>query len=440
MDTITAIATAPGLGAVGVVKVAGPGVTDIISALGWPLKPRHPVLVNLKTIDGDTIDSGLLIYFPGPNSYTGDDTLEFQGHGGPVVLNQALERFVQLGARLARPGEFSERAFLNDKLDLAQAEAVADLISASSAEAAKRAIRSLEGEFSRQVQHLYDAIVHLRIYVEAAIDFPEEEIDFLADGKVAALFADIETELAALRAQARAGQRFNDGIRILLIGKPNAGKSSLLNALSGRDSAIVTPIAGTTRDVLTEHINLNGLPAEIIDTAGLRHTDDPIEAEGVRRALKALETADIVLYLADAAVDRGSLENDLRDLLPPSVTPDLILWNKSDLVDVSHNSDHTLSISAATGAGLDQLIDRIKTLAGITPHESGFLARARHVDALDRCAHALTAGRAQLDGAMAGELLAEDLKWAHDCLGEITGKMTADDLLGEIFSSFCIGK
>ena len=441
MDSIAAIATAPGLGAVGVVKVAGPAARSIIQSLNWPLRPRQATLVTLNADNGDTIDSGLLIYFPGPNSYTGDDTLEFQGHGGPVVLNQVLQRFLALGARMARPGEFSERAFLNDKLDLAQAEAVADLITASSAEAAKRAMRSLQGEFSKRVQALFDAIVHLRIYVEAAIDFPEEEIDFLADGKVAALFDDIDRDLADLRANARAGQRFNEGIQIVLVGKPNAGKSSLLNALSGRDSAIVTPIAGTTRDVLTEQINLDGLPTEIVDTAGLRETLDPIEAEGVRRALAALKRADLVLFLTDASDGRAQLNDDLAALLPDQVQPDFIVWNKTDLVaEPLQIGANELSISASTGAGLDGLIDAIKERAGITPHESGFLARARHVDALDRCATALQAGRAQLDGAMAGELLAEDLKWAHDCLGEITGKMSADDLLGEIFSSFCIGK
>lgn len=290
MDTIAAIATAPGLGAVGIVKLAGPAVESIIASLGWTLAPRMATFVALRDTDGEVIDSGIALFFPAPHSYTGDSTLEFQGHGGPVVLNRVLNRFLALGARIAQPGEFSQRAFLNDKLDLAQAEAVADLISAGSEQAAVRAQRSLQGEFSRQVNALHDDLVKLRVYVEAAIDFPEEEIDFLADGVVSERLDAIHQRLNDLRRQARAGQRFNDGIQIALVGRPNAGKSSLLNALSGQDSAIVTDIAGTTRDLIRERISLKGLPTEIIDTAGLRDTDNDIEAEGIKRLAKPLKT------------------------------------------------------------------------------------------------------------------------------------------------------
>ena len=438
-DTIAAIATAPGLGAVGVVKLAGPQVESIMQQLGIQARPRTAQLCKITDENDALIDSGLALYFPGPHSYTGDSTLEFQGHGGPVVLNRLLKRFIHCGARLARPGEFSERAFLNDKLDLAQAEAVADLISASSEEAAIRAVQSLQGDFSAAVNSLYDKIVHLRVYVEAAIDFPEEEIDFLADGHVAGLLSQIEQDLDSLRQQARAGQRFNEGVQIVLIGKPNAGKSSLLNALSGQDSAIVTEQAGTTRDVLKEHLVIAGIPCEILDTAGLRETQDLIEAEGVKRALKAVETADLILFLADPAQGIATLESDLQALLPDHVTPDFIIWNKCDLSDAPAYPK-SLQISAKTGLGLADLETAIAEHLGVNTNEARFLARTRHLDALARCADALLQGRAQLEGAGAGELLAEDLRVAHDELGEITGKMSADDLLGEIFSSFCIGK
>lgn len=438
-DTIAAIATAPGQGAVGVVKLAGPNVESIARTLGLKLTPRLAHFASLTDAQGQMIDSGLSLYFPAPHSYTGDSTLEFQGHGGPVVLNRVLQRFVELGARLARPGEFSERAFLNDKLDLAQAEAVADLISAASEEAAIRAVQSLQGDFSRAVTAIYDQIVHLRVYVEASIDFPEEEIDFLADGHVSRLLTQIETGLAELRTQAKAGQRFNEGIQIVLVGRPNTGKSSLLNALSGLDSAIVTDQAGTTRDVLKERIVLAGLPCEVLDTAGLRDTLDPIEAEGVRRANAAMLTADLVVFLADPSQGVAQLETDLAHLLPAQRGADLILWNKTDLTPAPAYPN-ALAISAKTGLGLDDLETTIAQILGTQTQEARFLARSRHLDALDRCQIALTQGRDQLDGACAGELLAEDLRIAHDALGEITGQMSADDLLGEIFSSFCIGK
>lgn len=439
VDTIAAIATAPGQGAVGVVKVAGPAVETIISALGLNLSPRLAHFNCVRNAQGEAIDEGLFLYFPAPYSYTGDSTLEFQGHGGPVVLNQILNRFVELGARLARPGEFSERAFLNDKLDLAQAEAVADLISAASDEAATRAMQSLQGAFSKAIDSLYQKIVHLRVYVEAAIDFPEEEIDFLADGHVSNLLADIESDLAELRQNARAGQRFNEGIQIILVGKPNAGKSSLLNALSGLDSAIVTDQAGTTRDILKEQINISGIPCEILDTAGLRESADVIESEGIRRAIQATQTADLILFLADPAEGLDQVEQDLVSLLPQEIQPDLVLWNKSDLCDPPSRAN-SLAISAKTGAGLDELQTWLVNQVAHQSSEGRYLARTRHLEALQRCHDALDMGRAQLIGAGAGELLAEDLKVAHDALGEITGQMSADDLLGEIFSSFCIGK
>ena len=440
MDTIAAIATAPGLGAVGIVKLAGPHVENIVQELGWQLIPRHARFVEVKDPQGVIIDSGLAVYFPAPHSYTGDTTLEFQGHGGPVVLNRVLNRFMELGARTARPGEFSERAFLNDKLDLAQAEAVADLITAGSEQAAIRAQRSLQGEFSNQVEALHEQLVRLRVYVEASIDFPEEEIDFLADGAVLARLIDIQQQLYELKRKARAGQRFNDGIQIVLVGRPNAGKSSLLNALSGRDAAIVTDIAGTTRDTLTEQINLDGLPAQIIDTAGLRQTDDIIEAEGVKRALAASATADLVMFLTDASQTDLNLEHELAELFGDQRKPDLVVWNKSDLADTPSLPEDALLISAKENRGLDHLIRAIQRFVGIHDQESGFLARTRHLEALDTCDAALQVGRVQLEENQAGELLAEDLRQAHEALGQITGKMTSDDLLGEIFSSFCIGK
>ena len=437
-DTIAAIATAPGMGAVGVVKLAGPDTEAIADALGLPCQPRLAKLCTIKDANSNPIDSGLVLYFPAPHSYTGDSTLEFHGHGGPVVLDQVLKRFIQCGARIARPGEFSERAFLNDKLDLAQAEAVADLISASSAQAAQRAMQSLQGEFSQAVNTLHDDIVRLRVYVEAAIDFPEEEIDFLAHGQVSQQLLAIEQDLEELRKNARAGQRYNEGIQIVLVGKPNAGKSSLLNALSGQDSAIVTDQAGTTRDVLKERIVLGGIPCEILDTAGLRETLDPIEAEGVKRAKKAMQTADLILFLADPTESSDQLTQDLSELLDGKV-PDLVLFNKTDLCP-AFEFPNSLSISAKTGAGLDELIQTIVHTTGADQGEAKFLARTRHLDALAQCQNALTQARIQLDTANAGELLAEDLRYAHEHLGDITGRMTADDLLGEIFSSFCIGK
>ena len=437
MDTIAAVATAPGLGAVGVVKLAGPGVRTAIAQLGWSLTPRKASLCQVSNDQG-VIDSGLALFFPGPNSYTGDDTLEFQGHGGPVVLNRVLQRFLQLGARLALPGEFSQRAFINDKLDLAQAEAVADLISAASEEAAIRAMQSLQGEFSKQINALYERIVRLRVYVEAAIDFPEEEVDFLADGQIAQSLTGIETDLTELVKSARSGQKFNDGVKIVLVGQPNTGKSSLLNRLSGEDSAIVTATAGTTRDVLKERINLGGLPAEVLDTAGLRDTVDPIEAEGVRRARQAIDHADLTVFLTASGTSQAQIDHDIATLLPGH-QPDLIVLNKADL-NAPLPVNNSIAISAKTGLGVQQLIDTIKTLLQVDIGEARFLARSRHLDALARCQHHLAQGSALLAGLSAGELLAEDLRAAHDALGDITGKMSADDLLGEIFSSFCIGK
>lgn len=395
------------------------------------------------------IDEGIALYFAGPHSFTGEDVLELQGHGGPVIMDLLLERCVQLGARLARPGEFSERAFLNDKLDLAQAEAIADLIDASSRSAAENALRSLQGEFSRRVEALVTRLIELRMYVEAAIDFPEEEIDFLADGRVAERLAGIMAELAEVRAAAGQGALIREGMSVVIAGRPNAGKSSLLNALTEQETAIVTDIEGTTRDVLREHIHIDGMPLHVIDTAGLRDTPDAVEQIGVARAWAEIEKADRVLLLVDAAA------TDATD--PMAIWPEFVarLADPSRLtlvrnkIDTSHEAPGMalstatpiVRLSAKTGAGVDNLKSHLKQVMGYSATTEGrFSARRRHLDALDRAKQALTNGEAQLAGYGAGELLAEDLRDAQQALGEITGEFSADDLLGEIFGSFCIGK
>lgn len=450
-DTIAAVATAQGRGGVGIVRVSGPRARAIaISLSGREPEPRHAYYCAFFADDGEVIDEGLLLFFRGPNSFTGEDVLELQGHGGPVVLDMLLRRCLELGARLARPGEFSERAFLNDKLDLAQAEAIADLIEASSEQAARNAVRSLQGEFSRKVQHLADKLIELRMYVEAAIDFPEEEIDFLADGHVLGQLDGVRSELLAVQREAGQGALLRDGMTVVIAGRPNAGKSSLLNALAGREAAIVTDIAGTTRDVLREHIHIDGMPLHVVDTAGLRDTEDQVERIGVERALKAIGEADRVLLVVDAtapeAADPFALWPEFLEQRPDPARVTLIR-NKADLsgeairLESCADGHVTISLSARNGGGLELLREHLKTCMGFEQTtESSFSARRRHLDALRQAGVCLEHGREQLTLLGAGELLAEDLRMAHQALGEITGAFTPDDLLGRIFSSFCIGK
>lgn len=451
-ETITAIATAQGCGGVGIVRISGPLARQAGQAItGRELSPRHAHYGPFRSEDGLVLDEGIALFFPGPNSFTGEDVLELQGHGGPVVLDMLLQRCVQLGCRLARPGEFSERAFLNDKLDLAQAEAIADLIEASSAQAARNALRSLQGEFSRRVDNLTERLISLRIYVEAAIDFPEEEIDFLADGHVLGMLDQVRSELASVMREAGQGALLRDGMTVVIAGRPNAGKSSLLNMLAGREAAIVTDIAGTTRDILREHIHIDGMPLHVVDTAGLRDTDDHVEKIGVERALKAIGEADRVLLVVDATAPEASDPFALwPEFLDQRPRPDKVtlIRNKADLsgesigMEESEDGHVTITLSAkAPDQGLDLLRDHLKACMGYEQTaESGFSARRRHLDALRQASASLEHGREQLTLAGAGELLAEDLRQAQQALGEITGAFSSDDLLGRIFSSFCIGK
>ena len=450
-ETIAAVATAQGRGGVGIVRVSGPRARAIgITLSGFEAKPRHAHYGPWHDNEGEVIDQGLLLFVPGPHSFTGEDVLELQGHGGPVVLDMLLQRCLQLGARQARPGEFSERAFLNDKLDLAQAEAIADLIEASSAQAARNALRSLQGEFSRRVHGLTEKLIELRIYVEAAIDFPEEEIDFLADGHVLGLLDGVRENLSTVLREAGQGALLRDGMTVVIAGRPNAGKSSLLNALAGREAAIVTEIAGTTRDVLREHIHIDGMPLHVVDTAGLRDTEDQVEKIGVERALKAISEADRVLLVVDStaaeAADPFALWPEFLEQRPEPARVTLIR-NKADLSGESialatcEDGHVTLSLSAKSTEGLDLLREHLKACMGYQQTtENSFSARRRHLEALRLASSHLEHGRAQLTLAGAGELLAEDLRQAQQALGEITGAFSSDDLLGRIFSSVCIGK
>lgn len=450
-DTIAAIATAQGRGGVGIVRVSGPLAGVIAQHVGdITPTPRQAYYRPFLDEHGHIIDQGLLLFFQGPHSFTGEDVLELQGHGGPVVLDMLLRRCTALGARLARPGEFSERAFLNDKLDLAQAEAIADLIEASSEQAARNALRSLQGEFSRQINQLAESMIELRMYVEAAIDFPEEEIDFLADGHVLHRLDDLSADLQRIQREAGQGALVRDGMTVVIAGRPNAGKSSLLNALAGREAAIVTDIAGTTRDVLREHIHIDGLPLHVVDTAGLRSTDDLVEKIGVERALKAIHEADRILLVVDAssadAQDPFALWPAFFEQQPEPQRITLIR-NKADLsgdeIGLQETAEGYVSItlSARSRGGVELLRDHLKHCVGYQQTtESSFSARRRHLEALRQAAHFLAHGREQLCSLGAGELLAEDLRLAHNTLGEITGTFTTDDLLGRIFSSFCIGK
>ena len=450
-ETIVAQATAPGRGGIGILRVSGPKAVEVAQAvLGKCPKPRMADYLPFKDADGTVLDQGIALYFKSPNSFTGEDVLELQGHGGQVVLDLLLKRILQLdGVRLARPGEFSEQAFLNDKLDLAQAEAIADLIDATSEQAARSALKSLQGEFSNKVNQLVDSVIYLRTYVEASIDFPDEEIDFLADGKIEAKLREIINQLDLVRSEAKQGSILREGMKEVIAGRPNAGKSSLLNALAGREAAIVTDIAGTTRDVLREHIHIDGMPLHIIDTAGLREATDEVERIGISRAWTEIEQADrIILMLDSSDPDSQNIEKVRSEFLSklPNNMPVTIVRNKVDLSGEAvgikeENGTTTICLSAQTHQGVDLLREHLKQAMGFqTGMEGGFLARRRHLDALEKAAEHLQIGLVQLTEFHAGELLAEELRLVQANLSEITGQFTSDDLLGNIFSSFCIGK
>lgn len=444
-ETIAAIATAPGKGGVGIVRVSGPKSREIANnILEKAAEIRKAVYTGFKDSEGEIIDAGIALLFEKPNSFTGEDVLELQAHGGPVVLDMLLSRVLELGARPARAGEFSEQAFLNEKLDLAQAEAIADLIEAESTEAARAAVRSLQGKFSQSIHQLVEKVIELRLYVEAALDFPEEEIDFLSDGKVEQNLNVIEKTLQQVFNSARQGCLLREGMTVVIAGRPNAGKSSLLNQLAGRESAIVTDIPGTTRDVLREHIQLDGLPLHVIDTAGLRESDDPVEQEGVRRAWKEIEQADRILLLADDTADRND-HIEIEDKLPSEIGVTRI-FNKIDKSGKKagleiKESETDIYLSAKTGEGLDLLKDHLKKCMGYEQKNEGyFMARRRHIKALENAEEHLQNARINLVELQAGELMAEELRLVQEQLNEITGEFTSDDLLGRIFSSFCIGK
>ena len=437
-DTIAAVATPPGQGGIGIVRISGPLAPAIGTAVtGAELPRRRPALRNFVR-RGASLDRGVALYFPGPGSFTGEDVVELQGHGGPMVLQMVLEAVLAEGARLARPGEFTERAYVNGKLDLAQAEAVADLIASTSAAAARGALRSLEGAFSTEVCALDERITRLRAYVEASIDFPDEEVEFLASGQVAERVGGLTASVSALLESGKQGVLMNQGVNVALVGPPNSGKSSLLNRLTGEETAIVTDIPGTTRDLLKVDLVIDGLPLRLVDTAGLRETEDRVEIEGVRRAHREAGQADLVVLLNDLADPR---EDEYASAWPDALPVD----NKIDLVGADPGIDRSkaparVRISCLTGAGMDSLKQAIKERVGFAGTESQFSARRRHLVSLDQAAEALqTAGRRLQEGA-AGEIVAEELRQAHLALGEITGETAPDDLLGEIFRTFCIGK
>ena len=449
-DTIAAVATPPGRGGVGIIRISGNQTRKIATQiLGLEPRPRYAHYGAFYDQQGIEIDQGIALFFPNPHSFTGEDILELQGHGGPVILDLLLREALSLGARSARPGEFSERAFLNDKLDLAQAEAIADLIDSSSEQAARSALRSLQGEFSRRINELVDALIRLRIYVEAAIDFPEEEIDFLTDGKVSADLERISLDLQQVLIEANQGALLREGMNVVIAGRPNAGKSSLLNALAGKQTAIVTEIAGTTRDVLREHIHIDGMPLHIIDTAGLRDSCDIVEQIGIDRAWDEIKNADRVLLMVDAS--------STAETVPEKIWPDFIrhlpdlkkvtvIRNKIDLSHETSGIDsqqdcHLIRLSAKQNQGMDLLRHHLKQCMGYDSScEGGFMARRRHIEALLKAQQFIAQGSVQLNDCGAGELLAEDLREAQNALSEITGNFSSDDLLGRIFSSFCIGK
>jgi len=439
VDTIAAITTPPGKGGVGIVRVSGAKVEAIAKRLlGFVPKPRFADLCWFKDYSGEVIDKGIALYYPGPNSYTGENVLELQGHGGPVVMQLLLQAVLDAGARMAEAGEFSQRAFLNDKMDLAQAEAVADLIDSGSVQAARAAVRSLQGAFSDMVNSLVAQLIDLRAYVEAALDFPEEEIDFLASSELQQRFSRLNEEFDALQQRVEQGALLREGLTAVIIGKPNAGKSSLMNRLAGYDAAIVTNIPGTTRDTLKEHILLDGLPLHIIDTAGLRESDDAIEQEGIRRAYAAIEQADLLIHVKDI-----NQRDEKEQLSLHKNLPRIQVYNKIDLCAAmsSDSDEEVIYLSAITGEGIQQLIQRLKDFAGFQSDARNTLgARTRHIQALKQSRAHIQIAYEHLRISKAGELVAEELRLAQDYLNQITGEFTSDDLLGKIFGSFCIGK
>jgi tRNA modification GTPase len=455
-DTIAAIATAPGRGGVGIIRISGAKALAIGEKISQHrLTPRYAHYGDF--IDPDTqeiLDQGISLFFPNPHSFTGEDVVELHGHGGPIVLDQLLRVITRSGATLAKPGEFSERAFLNDKMDLTQAEAIADLIDANSEQAMRNALNSLQGVFSEQIHTLVEQLTQLRIYVEAAIDFPEEEIDFLQDQHIHTQLHDIHRQLNKVFTQAKQGVLVREGMKVVIAGKPNAGKSSLLNALAGREAAIVTNIAGTTRDVLREHIHLDGMPLHIIDTAGLRSSDDVVEQIGIERAWVEIEQADRILLLIDRTnynVDTPDINTEIRQFIDDNKHKNIdisrisVICNKIDQSGITPNTSMidnvpVIYLSAKANTGIELLVSHLKSVMGYkNTAEGGFTARRRHLDALTRADESLVHATQQLQQG-AGELLAEDLRLSQQYLGEITGEVSADDLLGKIFSSFCIGK
>ncbi len=469
-DPIVAIATAPGRGAVGIVRVSGLGLKPLLApvlgaASAASIRAREAKYSQFLDAQAQPIDQGLLLYFPAPHSFTGEDVIELQAHGGPVVLQLLVARLLEAAKgieslkhlRIAQPGEFTERAFLNDKMDLAQAEAVADLIDASTEAAARGAAKSLTGAFSKEVHALRDTLIHLRMLVEATLDFPEEEIDHLSKGKAREQLSNLQQEAAAFQKKTTQGALLREGIKVVIAGAPNAGKSSLLNALAGAELAIVTPIAGTTRDKVQETISIEGVPIHIVDTAGLRESSDEVERIGIQRAWEEIARADVVIHLRDAAqginaTDSIALSADLMPAIAqklPKNTPIIEVWNKIDLAATSaaHHNANDLHISAKTGAGLDALRKKLLELAGwqAASSEGSLIARERHVQAMRTVQAHLSEASDHLNASLlhnAGglDLLAEELRLAQNALGEITGEFSADDLLGEIFSRFCIGK
>ena len=446
-DTIAAVATAPGRAGVGIVRVSGPATREIAhGVVGKKLTPRRVEFARFLDAEGDVLDEGIALWFEGPHSFTGEDVLELQGHGGPMVLDVVLSRVLELGARRAGPGEFSERAFVNGRIDLVQAEAILDLVNSATRRAALGAVRALTGAFSEQVHALDRDVLALRVFCEAAIDFADEDIDFLTASDVGERLAAIREVLGSLRAATAQGALLNDGANIVFVGEPNVGKSSIFNRLSGEDRAIVTAIPGTTRDTLTADFELDGLPVRVVDTAGLRDTADPVEAKGVDRARQAMATADIVVEVLDDRPGAMLADAGRARRFPESTSGGpsrghLVLRNKVDLSGATPGrvEPGVVRVSALTGAGFDALVDELKRLAGYQSTEGAFTARRRHLDALEAAAKALEAGAACLEHGE-GELLAEELRVAHEHLGTIVGETTTDDLLGEIFASFCIGK
>ncbi len=443
-DIIAAIATAPGRGGIGVVRVSGPRLEAFISALiGKPLSPRHATLTAFIDAQGSAIDEGIALYFPAPHSYTGQDVLELHGHGGPMVLQLLLKRCLELSARPAQPGEFTRRAYLNDKIDLAQAESVADLIDAATAEAARSALRSLQGAFSLRIEELLDALIELRTLVEAALDFPDEDVEFIKQADGAGRLAALQDRLQEVLSASQQGSLLREGMRVVLVGQPNVGKSSLLNRLAGEELAIVTDIPGTTRDAIRQSISIEGIPVHVIDTAGLRPSSDPVEKLGIARTWEAIEHADLVVLLVDATLGEAVADREIMGRLPATL-PRLKVMNKIDLLSRPPALEHvrdaaTVWLSAKTGDGVDllrrALLEAVGWLGGST--EGLFMARERHLQALQLARTQLERATHQVDNL---ELFAEELRLAQQALGTITGQFTSDDLLGEIFSRFCIGK